>query len=120
MRRTPALLALLAALLAPTAAPARPAPAIPPEFRGLWGPDACRGRDQDPQVRLTAHRVDYNTAGGEVLAVRRQGSHGLRITMRLIDEGMAEVTVVTFRLSADGRTLTNTTFRPWEAKTRCA
>lgn len=126
----PLVAALLVAVLAlPGAASARrpAAPVVPAPFRGLWASGVCPGPD-DMQLTVTAHQVMYYASGGPVRAVRRLGPRTVRLTVD-VTSGEGELGVVgppvvdrqriTFRLSPDGRQLTNLTLSPDDAKTRC-
>ena len=103
-------LALLALLTAASTAAARPpAPAVPPEFRGEWNaaPDACGRGTNDSQLRISASRLQFYESGGPVIAVRRLDRRTVRLTGRMTGEGETSVAAWTFRLSPDGRRLTD-------------
>ena len=130
-RQTAALLCLALGVLAiPMASAARaPRPAIPSEFRGLWtSTGVCSPNPDDSLLTLSAHQVMYYASGGPVRGVRWLGPRTVRLTVD-VTSGEGELGVegppvvdrqrMTFRLSADGRQLTNLTTSPDDTKTRC-
>ena len=117
-------LALLAAALCAAAPPAfaRPAATIPAPFRGIWNgtvlPCSPSASD-DTRLELTARRVNFYESGGTVSRVTRVDARTIRIVGRLSGEGETFTARYPFRLSADGRQLTDITQPEHFVRHRC-
>ena len=118
-----AALPLLAAALCAAAAPALARPAtIPAPFRGVWNgtvlPCSPSSYD-DTRLEITARRVNFYESGGTVSRVTRIDARTIRIVGRLSGEGETFTARYTFRLSADGRQLTDITQPEHFVRHRC-
>jgi hypothetical protein len=115
-----ALALLLLSLAGP--ATARPAPVMPAPFRGEWASDraSCGNDASDSRLHITAREVMFYESGGPVRAVQRLDARTVRVRLLATDDmGERGAASYTFRLSADGRRLTNLTDGSGVPRIRC-
>lgn len=102
----------------PPAAPPPPGPvgasiadvhAIPPRFRGEWNrvPADCGTGLNDSRLMLSSDRVAFYESGGPVASVTHHGDDEIGVAVELAGEGQCWTAHYRFRLSDDGRTLTD-------------
>lgn len=115
-----------AAPAAPVAAAAQAAPAAPPApsaangaggdvaavpaaFIGEWNSDPkdCGKGHGEGTLTIEAHRIFFYESGGPVEAVTLKEPRLIQIAAKLTGEGETWTDVTSFRLSADGKTLTD-------------
>ncbi len=105
------------------AAPAKPT-AVPAAFIGEWNsdPKACSTGQNESRLRIGADRIDFYESGGPITAVTLKSPTEVAITATLSGEGETWTDVTSFRLSADGKTLTDASVPGEESptsRTRC-
>lgn len=102
-------LGLMAALAFASPALAAPA-ATPSAFQGWWvGQEAaCAAWADDSQVEIGARHIRFYAGEGPITRVERRGRRGIVIhaLIRSGEDGSSEDTAVRYRLSPDGRQLT--------------
>jgi len=100
------------------AAPATPS--VPRAFQGEWNMRAadCGTSLNDSVLRLRAHHVNYFESAGPVRAAVARGRE-LALIAELSGEGETRLHVAQFRLSRDGRTLTDVGSTPPLLRYRC-
>lgn len=93
---------------------------VPVRFRGEWAADsaACTSPGHESQLRMDGDRIAFHESSGEILSVAGGGS-GLSIVARLTGEGETREAAYRFRLSEDGKTLTDTSSGMGMVRRRC-
>jgi hypothetical protein len=126
---------------APPAAAAAPAPAtpasatgangaggdiatVPAAFIGEWNSDPkdCGKGHGEGTLTIEAHRIFFYESGGPIEAVTMKEPRLIQIAAKLTGEGETWTDVTSFRLSADGKTLTDASVPGEEnpmSRTRC-
>jgi len=102
-------------------APAAPSkPEIPAGFRGEWNADlkACGSGRSDSRLFVSPDQVFFYESIGEVKSVVVTG-HTLEVSMEMAGEGERWDSTHRFRLSDDGKTLTDITEGEGFARQRC-
>lgn len=116
MKYLPILLSMFtgASLAAP------PTPSVPRAFQGEWNMRAadCSSSQNDSMLRLRAGHVTYFESSGPVRAAVARGRE-LALIAELSGEGETRLHVAQFRLSRDGRTLTDVQSTPPLVRYRC-
>jgi hypothetical protein len=95
---------------APTGpSPEAPAATVPQQFRGDYAADtaACTAAGHVTHLGIDASRIAFHESSGEITAVEHRGND-IDITANLTGEGETREATYHFRLSDDGRTLTDT------------
>lgn len=98
--------------------------AVPAGFIGEWNTDPkdCGKGHGEGTLTIEAHRIFFYESGGDIDAVTQKAPNLIQIAAKLTGEGETWTDVTTFRLSADGKTLTDASV-PGEAspmtRTRC-
>jgi len=98
--------------------------AVPAGFIGEWNSDPkdCGKGHGEGSLTIEAHRIFFYESGGPIDAVTQKAPNLIQIAAKLTGEGETWTDVTTFRLSADGKTLTDASV-PGEAspmtRTRC-
>lgn len=94
--------------------------AVPPRFQGQWGSDQKHcGTDDDSRLTIGAGQIRFYESGGSIKAVVMQGQSDLAVIIALSGEGETWLDYRHFRLSADGKTLTDVTVEPELVRHRC-
>lgn len=90
------------------AATARIAP-VPSRFRGEWNrvPADCGTGRNDSRLVLSIDRAAFHESGGRIVSVTRHASDGIGIAVEMSGEGERWIARYRFRLSEDGRRLTD-------------
>lgn len=110
---TPESPASAAATSSPPATPANTAAArtdtIPPRFQGEWNrvPADCGSGRNDSRLVLSGDRVRFHESSGRVMSVTRHGEDEVGIAVEMSGEGERWTAHYRFRLSQDGRELTD-------------
>ncbi len=93
---------------------------VPVRFQGEWAADtaACTSPGHESQLRIDGDRIAFHESSGEILSVASDGS-GLTIVARLTGEGETHEGTYRFRLSEDGKTLTDTSSGMGMVRRRC-
>lgn len=99
----------------PVEAPAPPAPAkpaasqVPAAFLGKWDTEvkSCGTGMSDGKLTIAADRIDFYESSGPITAVAVNGPREVVISTTLSGEGETWTDKTTFRLSDDGKTLTD-------------
>lgn len=98
---------------------------VPAAFIGEWNSDPkdCGKGHGEGTLTIEAHRIFFYESGGPIEAVTLKSPREIAIAARLTGEGETWTDVTSFRLSADGKTLTDASV-PGEAqpfvRTRCS
>lgn len=81
---------------------------IPTRFRGEWNTDAaaCGTGGNESRLLIAADTMRFYESSGPVQSASMDGNE-LTVTVRLTGEGETRDATYRFRLSADGRTLTD-------------
>lgn len=104
----------------------QPAPAtdsndtIPAPFQGRWAADAtaCRKPADESQLELQANRAAFFEGSGPIKSVVVDGDV-VTLVAELSAEGQTDETTYAFRLSDNGRTLTDISTGPGMVRHRC-
>lgn len=100
---------ILAAAVLATAAPAHATgpTRVPPAFLGEWNytPAACGKDNDDSRLYIGPNSLRFWESSGPIMAVKVHSPREISITARLSGEGETSVEVTRFRLSADGKAL---------------
>lgn len=89
-------------------------------FQGQWGSDQKHcGTDDDSRLTIGAGQIRFYESGGSIKAVVMQGQSDLAVIIALSGEGETWLDYRHFRLSADGKTLTDVTVEPELVRHRC-
>lgn len=88
--------------------PAADATTVPARFVGEWAIDAaaCTSPGHESQLGIAADRIAFHESSGTIQSVAGDDSN-LTLVARLTGEGETREATYRFRLSADGRTLTD-------------
>ena len=88
--------------------PAAHATTVPARFLGEWAIDAaaCTRPGHESQLSIAADRIAFHESSGTIQSVAGDDSD-LTVVARLTGEGETREATYRFRLSADGRTLTD-------------
>lgn len=119
MRYLPILLSLFTgACLAAPASP--PQTTVPRAFQGEWNmrPADCGSALNDSLLRLRSGQIEYYESAGPLRAAVARGRE-LALIAELRGEGETRLHVAQFRLSRDGRTLTEVGGTPPLVRYRC-
>lgn len=112
------------AQVAAAASQTAPAPdsndTVPAPFQGRWASDAtaCRKPADESQLELQANRVAFFEGSGPIKSVVVDGDV-ITLVAELSAEGEIDETTYAFRLSDDGRTLTDISTGPGMVRHRC-
>jgi hypothetical protein len=100
--------------------PAAGAITVPARFLGEWAIDAaaCTSPGHESQLGITADRIAFHESNGTIQSVAGDDSN-LTVVARLTGEGETREATYRFRLSADGRTLTDIGSGTGMARQRC-
>lgn len=81
---------------------------IPPSFQGEWNTDAaaCGSGSNESRLVISADTMRFYESSGPVQSASVDGNE-LTVVVRLTGEGETRDATYRFRLSADGRTLTD-------------
>ena len=98
--------------------------AVPPAFIGEWNSDPkdCGKGHGEGTLTIEAHRIFFYESGGPIEAVTMKAPGLIQIAAKLTGEGETWTDVTSFRLSADGKTLTDASVPGEESpmsRTRC-
>ena len=98
--------------------------AVPAAFIGEWNSDPkdCGKGHGEGTLTIEAHRIFFYESGGPVEAVTLKEPRLIQIAAKLTGEGETWTDVTSFRLSADGKTLTDASVPGEEqpfVRTRC-
>jgi len=105
-----------------TAAPdsAQPDTTIPEQFRGRWaGRQTECGRAAESSLRVTADSVNFYASRGRVLAVDVMKDREIEVLLESSGEGQVWRQTRRFKLSEDGRSLTDLTTEGHVVRGRC-
>lgn len=93
---------------------------VPREFQGEWNMRLadCNNALNDSALELRSNKISYYESSGPVRAVIRRGRE-LVLLAELSGEGETNVHAAHFRLSRDGRTLTDELSTPHLVRYRC-
>ena len=97
---------------------------VPAAFIGEWNTDPkdCGKGHGEGTLTIEARRIFFYESGGPIEAVTVKAPGLIQIAARLTGEGETWTDVTTFRLSADGKTLTDASVPGEESpmsRTRC-
>jgi hypothetical protein len=94
---------------APASTPATRTDIIPPRFRGEWNrvPADCGSGRNDSRLVLSADRVRFHESSGRVVSVALHGGNEVGIAVEMTGEGDRWTAHYRFRLSENGRELTD-------------
>ena len=83
--------------------------AVPAGFIGEWNSDPkdCGKGHGEGTLTIEAHRIFFYESGGPIEAVTVKAPGLIQIAAKLTGEGETWTDLTTFRLSADGKTLTD-------------
>jgi hypothetical protein len=100
--------------------PAADATTVPARFVGEWAIDAaaCTSPGHESQLGITTDRIAFHESSGTIQSVAGDDSN-LTLVARLTGEGETREATYRFRLSADGRTLTDIGSGTGMARQRC-
>jgi hypothetical protein len=120
MKKTAILLAMAAMATMSADLAAQPATVIPQPFRGEWNMEMadCGSSRNDSVLRLESRTVKYFDSAGPLRAVVTRG-RDIALVAELSGEGETRLHVAQFRLSRDGRTLTDLLTEPALVRYRC-
>ena len=104
---------LAIALLAPSPASTAADVAVPERFLGAWAssPASCGSDADDLVLRLAPRHISYWESGGPVRSVVMRGDE-IALIVELSGEGETWLAAAKFKLSPDGRMLTDNTSIP--------
>jgi hypothetical protein len=93
---------------------------IPAPFQGRWAADAsaCEKPADESQLELQAHRAAFFEGSGPIKSVVVDGDV-ITLVAELSAEGEVDETTYAFRLSDNGRTLTDISTGPGMVRHRC-
>jgi hypothetical protein len=94
---------------------------IPDRFRGRWAGshDKC-GVPSEGSLAIYADRIDFYESRGRVLAVKIVSDREIEVELGSSGEGRTWQDMRRFRLSEDGRSLTDVTIPKYQAvRVRC-
>lgn len=96
-------------LASPTSKPAARTDIIPTRFQGEWNrvPADCGSGRNDSRLVLSGDRVRFHESSGRVMSVTRHGEDEVGIAVEMSGEGERWTAHYRFRLSRDGRELTD-------------
>jgi len=94
---------------------------VPNGFRGKWtGSRNKCGVPSEGSLAIYADRIDFYESRGRVLAVKAISEREVEVTLELSGEGHVWRRMVRFRLSEDGRSLTDVTEQKYQSvRVRC-
>jgi hypothetical protein len=94
---------------------------VPDRFRGRWaGSQAKCGVSSESSLAIYADRIDFYASRGRVLAVKVVSEKEVEVELESSGEGVVWRAVRRFRLSEDGRSLTDVTREDHQAvRVRC-
>jgi hypothetical protein len=100
--------------------PAADAITVPARFVGEWAIDAaaCTSPGHESQLGIATDRIAFHESSGTIQSVAGDDSN-LTVVARLTGEGETREATYRFRLSADGRTLTDIGSGTGMARQRC-
>ena len=100
--------------------PAADATTVPARFVGEWAIDAaaCTSPGHESQLGIATDRIAFHESSGTIQSVAGDDSN-LTVVARLTGEGETREATYRFRLSADGRTLTDIGSGTGMARQRC-
>ena len=100
--------------------PAAHATTVPARFVGEWAIDAaaCTSPGHESQLGIATDRIAFHESSGTIQSVAGDDSN-LTVVARLTGEGETREATYRFRLSADGRTLTDIGSGTGMARQRC-
>lgn len=84
---------------------------VPARFQGAWSasPKPCGDETDDSRLVIEPARIRFYESGGAIAAVVTKGESDLALIAELSGEGETWLAYTHFRLSADGKTLTDVT-----------
>lgn len=111
----------LVGLLAVPAVAAEVQSAVPARFQGDWasGLKQCGSPTDDLRLTIGASTIRFYESAGAIKAVVTNGEHELALISELAGEGERWLDVSHFRLSDDGKTLTDVSTEPAVVRYRC-
>jgi hypothetical protein len=114
-------LALICAYGTAAAAAERVA-SVPGPFQGEWMADlkGCGSKSDDSRLEIGADRIRFYESSGPIRAVVVQGDRELALIVELSGEGERWLSFSHFRLSEDGKSLTDVSSEPAFVRHRCA
>ncbi len=114
------LLTLLLTIVASVNATAETLQKIPREFQGEWNMRLvdCGSALNDSLLELRSNKISYYESSGPVRAIVKRGRE-LALLAEVSGEGQTRVHAAHFRLSRDGRTLTDELSTPPFVRYRC-
>lgn len=103
-----------------TPPPADTSATVPATFQGSWaaGAAACTTAGHESHLPLGADRLQFHASSGTIRSVA-SGATDLTIVAVLTGEGEAREATYRFRLSDDGKTLTDMSSGPGMVRQRC-
>jgi hypothetical protein len=109
-----------AAAAARDTTPATDRSKVPARFVGEWAIDAaaCTSPGHESQLGIATDRIAFHESSGTIQSVAGDDSN-LTVVARLTGEGETREATYRFRLSADGRTLTDIGSGTGMARQRC-
>lgn len=112
---------LLIAYLVATPLGAQERPLVPEQFRGKWADSQVKcDAPSESSLWIEADRVDFYESRGRVLAVHVVSHLEVEVELESSGEGRVWHSTRRFRLSQDGRALTDVTRRDHQAvRVRC-
>ena len=112
---------LLIAYVVATPVGAQERPLVPKQFRGKWaGSQVKCSAPSESSLLIEADRIDFYESRGRVLAVHIVGHLEVEVELESSGEGRVWHSTRRFRLSQDGRSLTDVTRRDHQAvRVRC-
>lgn len=93
----------------PRSTPPRRAGVVPPRFHGEWNRNVadCGSGLNDSRLMLSADRVGFHESTGRILSTTHYGANEVGISLEMSGEGERWAARYRFRLSHDGRELTD-------------
>jgi hypothetical protein len=87
------------------------APTIPQQYRGEWvsALEDCGTGVDDTRLFIGSRTLSFYESGGTVRALVSRGSFEITLILAMSEEDQTWISPKQFKLSADGRTLTDTT-----------